>query len=268
MTVGHVVARLADTVLTPSNLLVLLVLAGFVALLRGDLRVGRWVTGIAAVIMLAVAVTPLPALVLRPLEDRFAAPRPAPGRIDGIIVLGGALRTRLSGARGLPALNIHAERMTTFVTLARRYPAARLVFTGGNAALDPANQPTEADVARRLFADLGLDANRIAFEDASRNTYENAVLTKRLIQPGVDETWLLVTSAAHMPRSVGVFRAVGWHVVPWPVAYMTAPSIDTEWSLPDTSASLAMLDLAAHEWAGLVIYRLLGRTQALFPAPE
>jgi uncharacterized SAM-binding protein YcdF (DUF218 family) len=151
--------------------------------------------------------------------------------------------------------------MTEFVALARRYPDAKLVFSAGSASVFP-DQPPETDGAKLLFGELGIDPSRVIFEDRSRNTYENAVFSKALATPKPGEIWLLVTSASHMPRSVGVFRAAGWTVVPWPVAYKTGGPYTVRFG-----GHFLHLDLALHEWIGLAAYRVLGRTNALFPAP-
>ena len=168
---------------------------------------------------------PLHVWVQMPLEDRFPRPDPPPARVDGIVVLGGAVEQDLTEARGIPALNGAAERMTEPVALMRRYPDARLVFTGGQGALLHGGL-TEADVARQLWTGMGVPPERMVFETASRNTHENAVLARALAKPRPGETWLLITSASHMPRSVGVFRQAGWTVVPWPVNYRTGRGIN------------------------------------------
>ena len=174
-----------------------------------------------AIIALAAGLlTPLDAVILRPLEDRFPQPPadlPAPA---GIIVLGGAVETARSQARGQVFLDADAARMTTGVELARRYPecAARLYR---RLRPFPHEGPAEAISARELWLALGVPAGQMSFEAKSRNTWENAVFTRDLVKPKPGETWLLVTSAWHMPRSVGIFRRVGFPVVPYPVAYRT-----------------------------------------------
>ena len=104
--------------------------------------------------------------------------------------------------------------LTAFVGLARKYPDAKLVFSGGAASLTHP-ELKETLVARQLFSDLGLDTSRVIFEDRARKTSENAILTYALVQPKPDQTWLLITSAIHMPRSVGVFRRAGWRILPY-----------------------------------------------------
>jgi uncharacterized SAM-binding protein YcdF (DUF218 family) len=171
----------------------------------------------------------------------------------------------LTAAHGIPALNGAAERMTEAVALARRHPQARIVFTGGTSRI-AGGGPAEMDTARRLFADLGLSPDRVVLEGEARNTWENAVLTRRLVEPKPGETWLLLTSASHMPRSVGCFRAAGWQVVPWPVNYTTGRDPDLWWNWPFPTR-LSQAEWAMREWVGLIAYHFMGRTDAWFPAP-
>ena len=155
--------------------------------------------------------------------------------------------------------------MTTFVSLARRYPQAKLVFTGGSGDLEQ-GVSNEANYARILFDQLGLPAGRVTFENTSRTTWENAVNTYGMIKPHWGERWVLITSASHMPRAMGVFRKVGWAVLPWPVGYQSRDHISSYAS--SLGQKLSVLDGAAHEWIGLVIYDLQGKISTLLPAPD
>jgi uncharacterized SAM-binding protein YcdF (DUF218 family) len=248
----------------PGTGALLLAVIGLVALWRGR-RWGRWPAAAGLGFLVLLAALPLNQLIEYPLEERFPRPAAEPARIDGIVVLGGAVEQKLTAAHGMPALNGAAERMTEPVALLRRHPEARLVFTGGSASLLPGGL-SEAAVARRLWQELGVPADRMAFEDVSRNTHENAVLTHRLVQPKPGETWLLVTSASHMPRSMGVFRRAGWQVVPWPVNYRTGRTADI-WFDTSLPVRLQEFEWAFREWIGLTAYWLMGRTDAWFPAP-
>jgi uncharacterized SAM-binding protein YcdF (DUF218 family) len=88
-----------------------------------------------------------------------------------------------------------------------------------------------------------------------------------MIQPGPNEVWLLVTSAQHMPRAVGVFRKIDWPVIPYPVDYETA-EIEMLASWPGVAGSLKGLNSVMKEWVGLVAYYVMDRTDELFPAPQ
>jgi len=250
----------------PLSFLAILGVLGVVLGFTRFAKAGRAMT-VGAVLALAIVFfTPLGAVLLRPLEDRFPPPpadAPAPA---GIIVLGGALDELKSEARGQPILTGDGGRLTMGVELARRYPTARLLFTGGSGSF-PNDGASEAIGVRALWLALGAPAEQMSFETKSRNTWENALFTRDLVKPKPGETWFLVTSAWHMPRSVGIFRRVGFDVTPYPVAYRTFG--DARDFLPGASIldKSFMFEFSIREWTGLLAYRLTGKTDALFPAP-
>ena len=242
----------------------LLIAIGLAALWRGR-RWGRWpaLAGLGFFVLLMAL--PLHQWVEAPLEDRFARPAQEPPHVDGIVVLGGAGEQNLTEARDIPALNGAAERMTEAVALQRRHPEARLVFTGGQGSMVHGGV-TEADVAAQLWRDLGVPADRLVLEREARNTWENATLTLKLLQPKPGETWLLITSASHMPRSMGVFRKAGWQITAWPVNYRSGAGSGV-WLEASFPVRLQQFEWGTREWLGLFAYWLMGRTDALFPAP-
>lgn len=247
----------------PTNLLVVAAVLGF--LLR-RWRTGRFLLGTAAAGFVLLAVSPLPKLAMRSLEDRFPIVEEArEGRIDGIVVLGGAVGIN----RGLVTFNDAASRMTTAIALARRHPGARLVFSGGDAGFFDRDRETEAEAAGRLFRMTGLDMSRVVLEDRSRNTRENATYTKSLIEIRPGERWVLVTSAFHMPRSIACFRAVGLDLEAYPVDFRTRGD-DTDLWRPFSrfSDALRMIDLATREWIGVLAYRAAGYTGEMLPEPR
>ena len=249
---------------SPANFLVLLAVAALALQLFGRRRSGLALSALVTAALVALMLLPVGANLIYPLEARFPQPR-WPDRVDGVIVLGGAVDPSASAAWGRPTVNHAADRMTEFAWLARRYPEARLVFTGGSGSLTRPDL-TEAPIARDLFERIGAPVDRILFEDKSRNTFENAVFTRDLVGPKPGETWVLVTSAYHMPRAVGIFRKLGWPVLPDPVAYYTGED-STSRIGPNLAGDLSLVDDAVHEWFGLLSYRLMGRTDAVFPGP-
>jgi uncharacterized SAM-binding protein YcdF (DUF218 family) len=249
----------------PSNLLFLILLIGTILLWSRRWRnFGRRLVGLVVGFLMVLSVAPFDALLIAPLEDRFPQVKDFPADITGMITLGGAVNQYSTKARGTISLTGEAERLTEFIALARRHPGLKLVYTGGSASL---TQPLvkETLVAKRLFDAFGVDPSRVTYEDQSRNTHENAIFTHRLIAPPPGEKWLLITSAYHMPRAVGVFRKAGWNVIPHPVSYMTYEGDYKFWRSP--FSALNDLSIGVHEWIGLAAYRLLGWTDELYPAP-
>ena len=260
--VFFVLSKLLVPLESPSDLLLLLLVIGAICFWFARFRrLGIAMVTIATVALALIVLLPVDAWVAAPLENRFPRPATLPDHVDGIIVLGGAVDPGTTSRRGIPTLNSDAERMTEFVRLAKRYPEARLVFSGGSGLLDM-EQFSEADVARLFFQQQGLDPARVIFENKSRNTYENVTFTKVIVKPAPHQTWLLISSAQDMPRSVGIFRKLEWPVTPVPVAYKS--DAHHSFFLGD---NLHELDRGVHEWLGLLVYRLTGKTDALFPAP-
>ena len=224
--------------------------------------------GTAAALFLLAGITPVSSWLLSPLEERFPRIEIAEGSRDyaGIIVLGGGEDGRASVDRRQLHLNEAGERITEGAVLARRLPEARLIFTGGVATILK-DVPGGAASVGAFWRAMGIPASRIVIEDRSRNTIENALFTRDLLQPKPGERFLLVTSAAHMPRSIGVFRKAGFDVVAYPTDYRTAFPEDALSPFGSIPAGLKRLDEGTKEWFGLFAYWLMGRTTALFPAP-
>jgi len=249
----------------PSNLLFLLALAGLVLMATRYTRTGRRILATSVILLLVFGISPLGRQLVVVLEGRFPAWDASRGAPDGIIVLGGAIAPDVSAARGEIALSGAAERMTVVADLARRYPSAKIVFTGGNRGLFDGAR--EADYVLPLWESFGIARDRILLERDSRNTVENATMSKALINPKPGERWLLVTSSWHMPRSIGVFRQAGFQVEPYPVDWIST----RQEGLPGLSESFAgglhAIDNAAHEWVGMLGYWLTGRSSEFFPGP-
>ena len=250
----------------PGNLLMLGLAGGAVLLLTRWRRLGsRLVVGFAAVFAV-VGSLPVGAWLLLPLENRFPANPPLPDRLAGVIVLGGATEPDLTAGRGQPALKEAAERLTALVALSQHMADLKVVHTGGSGEL-LGSPLSEAEVVARFLGEQGVDPARVIFEDRSRNTWENAVFTRELVRPEAGSCWLLVTSAWHMPRSVGVFRRAGWQVLPYPVDFRTTGALEL-FETFDVAERLIELDLAVHSWLGMVVYAWTGRSTAVFPAPH
>jgi uncharacterized SAM-binding protein YcdF (DUF218 family) len=224
---------------------------------------------ITAIMLLAIAgFSPLGSLLLYPLESRFPPWNADRGAPDGIIVLGGPIDPDLSVEYDRPVVRSAPDRIIAGAVLARKYPDARFVFTGGSANLI-SNEAREADYAGAIFESLGIPRSRLIMERRSRNTYENAQFTADLVKPKPGERWLLVTSAYHMPRSIGLFRNAGFTVEAYPVDWR----VGRGWSdaLAFTTLAndgLGRTDIGMREWMGLVAYRLTGKIDTLLPGPD
>jgi uncharacterized SAM-binding protein YcdF (DUF218 family) len=262
----YYLSKIAWFFATPSNLLPSLILVGLLAMSTRFVRAGRRLALAGVLGLFAAGLLPTANWVIAPLQERFPVFRDDGRPVDGVIVLGGAIDAEDSFGRGQLEVNEAGDRVIAMADLARRYPEAKILFSGGGSTLLVEETPEAAALAR-FIETLGVAKDRVIFEDRSRTTYENAVFSRELAQPKPGERWLLVTSAWHMPRSIGCFRRAGFPVTAYPVDFRTRDARDSR-TFAFLSLGLRRLDLAAKEWAGLLGYRLAGYTDALLPAPE
>jgi uncharacterized SAM-binding protein YcdF (DUF218 family) len=260
-------SKLLGFLCVPSNFLIVVGIAGLVLLLfTRRVRLGSWLIMTSLIFLAIAGLSPLGNALILPLEQRFPPWDASRGPPDGIVMLGGAISSDVSVARGSIALDDAAERLTATAELARRYPAARIIISGGSNAL-LFEEAVEAVFAVRELEALGVSRDRITAEEQSRNTIENAVFSLLIANPKPGERWLLVTSAHHMPRAVGAFRAAGFAIEPYPVDWRTRGPGELLWPFPTVGDGLKRTDTAAHEWLGLVAYWLAGKSAELLPGP-
>ena len=258
-----VASKLLSFAIEPLCWVLIFLLAG-VLLSRRRPRLGNGLVWAALAALILSGWIFIPNLLLRDLESRYP---PLPDRTDiqryaemqryvGVVVLGGALSdSKLWTAHGQVALNDQAERMTAAVTLTQKYPHLKVIFSGGIASVPPTGL-TEAQRAQQFFNELGVPPTRVMYEGSSRNTYENAYFSA--LMPGVDKRmpWLLLTSSFHMPRSMGVFRKIGWNVTAYPVDYRTAS--EGSWYDYSLHDGPKQWELALHELLGFYVYKMSG----------
>ena len=260
-----IVSKIFWRLASPNTSIFLVLLVGVFLLFLGKEKLGKKLIVATTVLIFIISSLPVYSLLLLPLENRFPIPEPLPEKLDGVIVLGGAEIPKLTQMRGQVSLTDSVERLTTFISLARRYSDARFVYAGGQGAIT-AQEYKSATTARLFFEQMGLDTSRVIFDSQSRNTQENIENALKLAQPEKGEKWVLITSAWHMPRSVGIFRKLNWQVIPYPVDFKTNGQFEMNIGLPKLSA-IASVSNVVYEWIGLFYYRLMGRTSELFPGP-
>ncbi len=258
-TVFFVASKLIGALLRPDTWIVIALGLIFLALLTQRRRLALWISSLTLTAVLALTILPLGDLLLQPIERTYPA-QPPLERVDGIIVLGGGEDARASAYWNQMQFNEGGDRFAAGLALARQFPNAKLLFAGGSGALRDlrGTMVSEASIAEQFFLDQGIKPDRLLLEARSRNTAENARLSLELADPNPDETWVLVTSAFHMPRALRSFETAGWTgIVTWPVDYRTADFADgVGW---DLTGNLQVLNTAIRETVGHLAYRLTSR---------
>ena len=247
----------------PATLLALFTLAAGAGVLTRRFRLAALLQGISVAIVLAFGVLPVANWLAIPLESRFPTNPALPPDVAGIVALGGTERLEQSAAWGQPTLSDPAP-IVALIDLGRRYPDAKLVFSGGLRAKGD-GRLSESEIVRQFVSQLGVDPSRIIYDERARNTYENAEFTQQLVHPKPGERWILISQAIGMPRAVAAFRRAGWDVIPFPAGYLSAGKRTAPLSF-DLLGGLNLAYFALHEWAGLLAYRLMGYTDELFPS--
>lgn len=248
----------------PLNALCFLGLIGF-GLRFWKKECGNRLIGVAMALVLFFGFIPVGPLMLNWLEYQYEKPEKLPANISGIIVLGGMFDGHLSRETGEIAANSNIERMICFTELAKKYPNARKVFSGGSGDISHPDA-SEADVARAYLDRIGMDEKSVFYDMDSRNTYENAEFSKELMNPTEKQNWVLITSAFHMPRSVGIFEKLDWNVIPYPCDYNTTSKATDVFGTPlDAMRNFRMLNIAVKELIGSVVYYVTGKTAFILP---
>ena len=264
-----VLSKTLGIMMLPTNFLIGLGIVGLVLRFTRLASLGRKLVFASIALLAFCGFSPLGNWLLYPLEQRFPPWDASRGAPDGIVVLGAAIDPELSAARGVPAFGSTVDRIVATAGLARRFPNARILYSGGNANLVSDDTAKEADYAVSVFESLGISRDRLIIERRSRNTLENAEFSKVLAAPKHGERWLLVTSAFHMPRSVGLFRRAGFAAEPYPVDWRTGGHRDDLLKFSVYAfEGLGRVEIAAREWMGLIAYRISGKTDQFLPGPK
>lgn len=261
-----VLSKLVWGLLSPVSLLVWGLLLVTLLLWLNYVKAARRLLTLFSLLAFAVMVYPVSDWLMYPLESRFKTPSTIPENIDGIIVLGGAENLRLSTGWQTPQVGEGAERILAAAELSREYPRLPVLYTGGSNLVQMPDLDQEGRISTTLLKQAGIHPSRVVMESRSRNTHENFVMLKPML-PDPDGSYLLVTSAFHMPRAVGVARKQAVDVIPYPVDYRSASPSQRYWDF-DLFAHLQVLETGWHEWLGLTAYFATGKTSAWFPRPE
>ena len=253
------VAKLAWVLVALDSLLIIWLAVGVLCILLAWQRMAKWLLGSLLLVCFTIGLFPVGEWLLYSLEKQYPPIRVPAENIDGVIVLGGGEQNAQTFAWQQVSLGSGGERPLALLQMAKLLPATTpIVFTGGTGKMTGQGM-SGAEVIERLLIDHGIDPKRVIYEGKSRNTVENAVLSKQLVQPKPEQNWLLITSAFHMPRSVAIFCKQNWQVMPYPVDFRSRK--DKLWRVDwDFAKHLKNLNTAYKEWLGIWAYKLADKS--------
>ena len=217
----------------------------------------------AGLVLFVALFTSSGAWALQQLEARY--PKPAiPADIACMIVLGGAFDLEVTAGRGGMEMNQSADRFIEAARLARLFPQAKIVVSGGDGSFS-GTYKGDAELAGDFFEAMGVDPARLIRETGSRNTVENVAETRALLDHNGLSDCLLITSAYHMPRAKALFDAQGVSTIPWPTDYRSSGKVRLGFDFTQPTLNSQLISTATREWFALVASYPSGKTKALVP---
>jgi len=257
-------SKLVWVVLSPLNLLIIILFIGFLFQLMKIQLISRFFYLIALLFFIVVVIFSTGKFLLSNLESKYPALNIMPKKIDGILILGGPTNPLLTHIHNQVSFNEAGERLTEAVKLIKIYHSSKIIFSGGSGSLEK-DALTHSDVAKKFFLEMDIDIRQIIFESKSNNTYENILFSKSIIHPKNNEKWLLITSSFHMTRAMNIAEKLGWEFIPYPVDFRTGNKrIKLIPSFTKILQNFNTFNLVSHEIVGLISYYYLGRTSKIF----
>jgi uncharacterized SAM-binding protein YcdF (DUF218 family) len=266
-TIFFILSKVVQFCIEPLNWAILFVLLGLVfSLLRKPALCKRFLI-LALLDFFIIGWIPTSEVSLRSLEDSVAKTSLADlshDEIGGILILGGAIASgELGPERGEVSIGAAAERVTKGLELIRKHPDLPFIYSGFSGSITPKGV-SEADAFKQLIAEQGIDEKMAHYENQSRNTYENVLYMKPMMEKfgirgndGKLKPWLLITSASHMYRSIKIFQKQELSVLPLPVDYQTTQQLS--WRSFDLIQGAQNWNNLLHELIGLLAYWITGK---------
>ncbi len=261
-----VFSKLAHILIEPLNWLLILIAFALLFLLLRKNHLVRRALGIALCLGFFIGYMPTSQWAMRILEDAVPQTALTPellGQVGGVLILGGAIEGGpIARDRGEVSIGSAAERVTRAFQLLRQHPELPFIFSGYSGRLLPQGL-SESDAFKQLLQEQGLSNHPGYYENQSRNTYENMLYSKKIID-GIAEKegapvkpWLLITSASHMLRSMQVAHKQSVDVLPILVDYQT--SKQTSWHRFDLVEGGDQWNRLIHELVGMAAYWIAGK---------
>jgi uncharacterized SAM-binding protein YcdF (DUF218 family) len=266
-TIFFILSKIVQFCIEPLNWALLFVLLSLMfVLLKKPVLCKRFLL-LAVLDLLVVGWIPTSEVFLRALEDsvsKYSISQLTQSEVGGIVVLGGAIESgTISSDRGEVSIGPAAERVTKALGLIRQYPNLPFIYSGFSGSVSPKGI-SEADAFKQLIAEQGIDEKMVHYENQSRNTYENVLYMKPMMeqygakdQDGKLKPWIVITSASHMYRSIAIFQKQGLVVLPLPVDFQTAHHL--QWTSFDLVAGAQNWNRLLHELIGLLAYWITGK---------
>ena len=259
-----ILSKLLPLFVYPLGLASLLLLAALLS--RRESKAPKFFAAAALIILWLCSTTGFSDFLAQSLEWQYLPAAEIPSA-DAIVLLGGGTEPA-SAPRMAAEVNGAGDRVLHTARLFKEGKAPLILLSGGEITWLNEGSSTPAAEMAEILGLLGIPPEALLLEEESKNTYENALLAQEVLAERGINRILLVTSAMHMPRSVGVFEKQGFEVIPVPVDYSVTEKESAEGGtggfaaklkdvIPQVS-SLSLTTNAIKEYIGMLVYKIQG----------
>jgi len=249
-------------VLNPFNIYIFFTLLTIILYLFNFKKISITIFLINTLFLFIICFFPIGNYLIHQIEKEYYLHIDIPEKIDGVLILGGATNPLMFKEFKQISVNESSERLIESVYIIKQFKNSKVIFSGGSGII---NRPDlgHSQVAKSFYKKMGVQDNRIIYEDNSRNTYENILFSKKIANPKKNENWILITSASHMKRAILIGSKHNWNFVPYAVDFKTTKKYKLSPNLSLLS-NLNSFQQGSHEWLGLISYFLMNRTNRIF----
>ena len=248
-------------IINPFNILIFLLLITICFLLLKKNKFTYFFLSLFLIFLVSFGMLPVGKYLIYKLEKYYHNTIILPDKVDGLLILGGATNPFLSDEFNQINLNGSVERLIEAIRLIKIYTETKIIFSGGSGSIQKPKMD-HARIAKQFFMQIGLDTDKMIFENKSRNTYENILYSKKIAKPKKNERWIVITSAFHMNRTIFIGEKNDWLLTPYAVDFTQPKKFKFKPNL-DLLNNLNQMQRGSHEWIGLITYYLMGRTSRI-----
>lgn len=245
------IKKIVSLFLSPLLIILVLLISGLVLLWRKKNRAGRTLITAGTGLLILLSCTPISTWLIANLERQHPSIRlkGSEPSIPWIVVLSGGVANDPDRTAIEKLSRVTLARLAEGVRIQRQIPESKLLLSGGSGLQAIAAASEMATAAQYM----GVPGSRIVLESGSRDTREQALLIKKIVG---QDPFILVTSALHMVRALGMFRKIGLDPIPAPTDFVVRKGIPWHLYLAPSVGGIGRAEMAVHEYAGILWAKL------------
>ncbi len=247
-------SKLFNIFFLPPGLFIILIIISILFIIKNKIKTGIITLIITTLIFYLLSILPIKNLLLIPLEFQKRLEENTNTEFDTIVILSGGTSVITPDRNMKNSLSYESFQRTYMGFILWKIKKVPIIVSGGKSF---GSIEADAITMENVLIELGIPKDQIIKEIKSRNTIENGLFTKSIIEKYKFKKIALVTSAYHMKRSVFVFKKLNIDIIPFATDYLcTYKRFNISYFIPDFS-NLKSSNIAIHEYIGLIYYKFL-----------